>query len=50
MVFPRPPGNAGVLDPWIAGVVMPTLIIFGLMVIPYIDTNPLAPAITPEAA
>ncbi|HVG90434.1 MAG TPA: cytochrome C, partial [Alphaproteobacteria bacterium] len=29
-------------DPWIAGVVMPTLIIIGLMVIPYIDTNPLA--------
>lgn len=28
-------------DPWIAGVVMPTLIIFGLMVIPYIDANPL---------
>ncbi len=28
-------------DPWIAGVVMPTLIIFGLMMIPYIDTNPL---------
>src|SRR5260370_35172364 len=28
-------------DPWIAGVVMPTLIILGLMVIPYIDTNPL---------
>jgi hypothetical protein len=28
-------------DPWIAGVVMPTLIIFGLMIIPYIDTNPL---------
>src|SRR5207237_935888 len=28
-------------DPWIAGVVMPTLIIIGLMVIPYIDTNPL---------
>ena len=27
-------------DPWIAGVVMPTLIILGLMVIPYIDTNP----------
>src|SRR6266852_2807596 len=26
-------------DPWIAGVVMPTLIIFGLMVIPYIDPN-----------
>ena len=28
-------------DPWMAGVVMPTLIIFGLMVIPYIDSNPL---------
>ncbi len=28
-------------DPWIAGVVMPTFIIIGLMVIPYIDTNPL---------
>src|SRR6201993_1231139 len=28
-------------DPWIAGVVMPSLIIVGLMVIPYIDTNPL---------
>lgn len=28
-------------DPWMAGVVMPTLIIFGLMVIPYIDENPL---------
>ncbi len=28
-------------DPWIAGVVMPTLIILGLMVIPYIDANPL---------
>jgi len=28
-------------DPWIAGVVMPTLVIVGLMVIPYIDTNPL---------
>ena len=28
-------------DPWIAGVVMPTLIILGLMVIPYIDTSPL---------
>ena len=28
-------------DPWIAGVVMPTLIIVGLMVIPYIDTNPM---------
>ena len=27
--------------PWIAGVVMPTLIIIGLMAIPYIDTNPL---------
>ena len=28
-------------DPWIAGVLMPTLIIVGLMVIPYIDANPL---------
>lgn len=27
-------------DPWIAGVVMPTLIIVGLMAIPYIDVNP----------
>jgi hypothetical protein len=26
-------------DPWIAGVVMPTLIIVGLMAVPYIDTN-----------
>jgi len=28
-------------DPWIAGVVMPTLIIIGLMIIPYVDTNQL---------
>ena len=28
-------------DPWIAGVVMPTLIIVGLMVVPFIDENPL---------
>ena len=28
-------------DPWIAGVVMPTMIIIGLIVIPYIDENPL---------
>jgi hypothetical protein len=28
-------------DPWIAGVVMPSLIIVGLMAIPYIDANPL---------
>jgi hypothetical protein len=27
-------------DPWIAGVVVPTLIIIGLMIIPYIDFNP----------
>jgi hypothetical protein len=27
-------------DPWIAGVVLPSLIIVGLMVIPYIDVNP----------
>ncbi len=28
-------------DPWMAGVVFPSLIIVGLMVIPYIDENPL---------
>jgi len=28
-------------DPWIAGVVMPSLIIVGLIAIPYIDENPL---------
>src|SRR5437016_13952860 len=28
-------------DPWIAGVVMPTLLIIGLMVIPYIAANAL---------
>ena len=27
-------------DPWIAGVVMPSLIIIGLMLIPYFDINP----------
>ena len=27
-------------DPWLAGVVFPTLIIVGLIAIPYIDTNP----------
>jgi cytochrome b/b6/petD-like protein len=27
-------------DPWFAGVVLPTLIIVGLMVIPYVDINP----------
>lgn len=27
-------------DPWIAGVLLPTLIIVGLMAIPYIDKNP----------
>jgi len=27
-------------DPWYAGVVLPTIIIIGLMAIPYIDTNP----------
>src|SRR5262245_66315553 len=27
-------------DPWLAGVVFPTLIIVGLMAIPYIDVNP----------
>ncbi len=28
-------------DPWMAGVVLPSLIIVGLIVIPYIDANPL---------
>ncbi|MBI4568729.1 MAG: cytochrome C [Planctomycetes bacterium] len=28
-------------DPWIAGVVLPTLIIFGLIAIPYCDVSPL---------
>lgn len=28
-------------DPWFAGVVLPTLIIIGLMVFPYVDSNPL---------
>jgi len=27
-------------DPWIAGVVLPTVIIIGLVAIPYVDTNP----------
>jgi len=27
-------------DPWYAGVVLPTLIVVGLMAVPYIDTNP----------
>ena len=27
-------------DPWIAGVLLPTIIIIGLMAIPYVDTNP----------
>ena len=27
-------------DPWIAGVVLPTMIIIGLMVLPYVDPNP----------
>ncbi len=26
-------------DPWMAGVVLPSMIIVGLMAIPYIDTN-----------
>src|SRR5690349_13753109 len=28
-------------DPWIAGVVMPSLLLVGLMVFPYVDANPL---------
>src|SRR3954464_13007383 len=30
----------GSFDPWIAGVVLPSLIIVGLMIIPYVDINP----------
>ena len=41
VVLPGAAGDAGLLRPWMAGVVMPSLIIVGLMVIPYIDTNPL---------
>ena len=33
-------------DPWHAGVVLPSLIIVGLMVIPYIDINPKGTATT----
>ena len=29
-----------VFDPWLAGVVFPTVIILGLMAIPFIDDNP----------
>ncbi len=28
-------------DPWIAGVLMPTFILIGLIIIPYVDVNPL---------
>ncbi len=28
-------------DPWIAGVLMPTIVLIGLMLIPYLDPNPL---------
>src|SRR5256714_1640347 len=28
-------------DPWIAGVVMPSVMVIGLMVFPYVDSNPL---------
>ena len=28
-------------DPWIAGVVMPSIIMIGLMVFPYVDSNPM---------
>jgi hypothetical protein len=30
----------GYFDPWMAGVVLPCLIIFGLMIIPFLDRNP----------
>src|SRR5436190_1854487 len=28
-------------DPWISGVVMPSLLVIGLMAFPYVDSNPL---------
>jgi quinol-cytochrome oxidoreductase complex cytochrome b subunit len=37
-------------DPWIAGVVLPTLIIIGLMAIPYVDTNPRGVGAWPKMA
>ena len=37
-------------DPWMAGVIMPTLIIVGLMAVPYIDANPSATATTPTSS
>ncbi|MBI4342830.1 MAG: cytochrome b N-terminal domain-containing protein [Candidatus Omnitrophica bacterium] len=37
-------------DPWIAGVVLPTLIIVGLMAIPYVDTNPKGVGYWPKMA
>ena len=37
-------------DPWLAGVVLPSLIIVGLMAIPYIDTNPKGTATTRSAS
>jgi len=40
VVFPGLQEMLVYFDPWIAGVVMPTLIILGLMVIPYMITNP----------
>ena len=40
LVLPRPAGNAGLLDPWYAGVVLPSFIIVGLMLVPYLDINP----------
>ena len=41
MVFPRASRDASVyFDPWMAGVVLPGLIVVGLIAIPYIDTNP----------
>lgn len=37
-------------DPWIAGVVLPTVIIIGLMVIPYVDINPKGVGTWPKMA
>ncbi len=37
-------------DPWIAGVVLPTVIVVGLMAIPYVDTNPKGVGTWPKMA
>ena len=40
LVFPGPPGNAGVLRPLDGGSLSSSLIIIGLMATPFLDVNP----------